>query len=133
VRVRFARSGVRRAFDLVVGADGLQSQTRRMVWGADSEVEWVRPLDMFASFFSIPRDAATGTEWRRFFHAPGRRGIMLRPDGMGVRTTVLMAVIKEDDPRLVEAGTKGREGVEMQKSLLEGYFRDAGWESERII
>lgn len=35
VHVRFAKSGERRTFDLVVGADGLRSLTRSMVWGAE--------------------------------------------------------------------------------------------------
>lgn len=130
VRVRLAGSGQRRAFDLVVGADGVQSPTRRMVWGEGSEADRVRRLGMFAGFFSMPCEA-TDSEWRRWYHAPGRRGVMLRPDGTGARTTVFMSVINEKDPRLVEAGTNG--DVESQKALLEEYFHDAGWECDRVI
>jgi 2-polyprenyl-6-methoxyphenol hydroxylase-like FAD-dependent oxidoreductase len=128
VYVRFAKSG-QRAFDLVVGADGMQSQTRRLVWGAEGESQRLKRLGMYAGFFSIPR-ANTDDKWRRWFHAPGRRGIMLRPDDRGVRTTVFMQVVNEEDPRFVEASNKG---VEFQKALLEEYFTDAGWECPRVI
>ena len=34
VNVRFAKSGERRSYDVVVGAEGLQSRTRRARWSA---------------------------------------------------------------------------------------------------
>lgn len=132
VHVRFMKSGQRRTYDIVVGADGLQSQIRKMAWGDEGEKDRLKRLEMFAGFFSIPR-GETDNNWRRWFHAPGRLGIMLRPDGTGARTTVFMYVINEKDERLVKVATNGREGVKAQKALLEEYFRDAGWECDRII
>lgn len=132
VHVRFAKSGERRSFDLVIGADGLQSRTRRMVWGAKGEKDMIKRLGMYGAFFSMPR-GKTDSVWRRWFHAPGRRGIMVRPDEQRERTTVFMYVINEKDERLVEVAAKGHEAVRAQKALLEEYFQDAGWESERII
>lgn len=129
VHVRFANSGQQRAFDLVVGADGMQSQTRQLVWGAEGESQRLKRLGMYAGFFSIPK-GNTDDKWRRWFHAPGRRGIMLRPDDRGARTTVFMQVVNEEDPRFVEASNKG---VGFQKALLEEYFFNAGWESPRVI
>lgn len=128
VHVRFAKSGKQRTYDLLVGADGMQSQTRRLVWGVEGEKERLKRLGMYAGFFSIPRES-TDDKWRRWFHAPGRRAVMLRPDDRGVRTTVFMYVVNED-PRLIEAAGKG---VDNQKGLLEEYFSDAGWESPRVI
>ena len=132
VHVRFVKSGRRRSFDLVVGADGLQSRTRGMVWGAEGEEDRLKRLGMYGAFFSMPREK-TDTMWRRWFHAPGRRGIMLRPDEQRDRTTVSMYVINEKDTRLLEVAGKGYEGMDAQKRLLEEYFQDAGWESERVI
>ena len=37
VPVRFARGGEGRTFVLVIGADGLQSRTQSMVWGAEGK------------------------------------------------------------------------------------------------
>ena len=132
VRVRFAVSGSWRTFDVVVGADGLQSGMRRLVWGASGEERRVKRLGMYGAFFSMPR-ASTDTAWRRWFHAPGRRGVMLRPDEAKDRTTVFMYVVNEGDERLVRAAGREGGGVEAQKRLMEEYFCDAGWECPRIV
>ncbi|KAL9114876.1 MAG: hypothetical protein Q9227_001119 [Pyrenula ochraceoflavens] len=134
VWVKFKRSGVRRSFDLVVGADGLQSSTRKMVWGGGREGEEarVKRLGMYGGFFSMPRGGGD-SDWRRWFHAPGRRGIMMRPHEEKERSTAFMYVINEEDRRLREAALEGPKGAETQKKLLAEYFQDAGWECERII
>lgn len=132
VHVKFAKSGQRRSYDLVVGADGLQSQVRRLVWGLEGETERVKRLGAYGAFFSIPR-GPTDTDWRRWFHASGRRNVMLRPDKQHDRTTVYMFIVNEVDSRLREAASKGREDIDAQKALLEEYFGDAGWEMERVL
>jgi 2-polyprenyl-6-methoxyphenol hydroxylase-like FAD-dependent oxidoreductase len=132
VHVRFAKSGERRSFDLLVGADGMQSRTRKMVWGEKGEEDRVKRLHMYAGFFSIPIEQGDD-KWRRWFHAPGRRGIMLRPDDRGLRSTVFMYVVNEQDPRFAQLATKQKGGVEAQKALLEEYFEGAGWKCDRII
>lgn len=129
VRVCFAKSGEMRCFDLVVGADGMQSRTRKMVWGEEGEKDRLKRIGMYAAFFRIPREEQDG-KWRRWFHAPGRRGIMLRPDNLGVRSTIFMYVVNEKDNRFEQATTGG---IEAQKALLVEYFKDAGWECDRII
>lgn len=130
--VQFAKSGQRRSYDLVVGADGLQSQVRRLVWGSEGETERLKRLGAYGAFFSIPR-GLTDNDWRRWFHASGRRNIMLRPDRQHNRTTVFMFVVNDEDHRLREVASKGREDVEAQKALLEEYFSDAGWETKRVL
>lgn len=131
VNVHFAKSGQRRSFDLVIGADGLQSRTRSMVWGVVGEECRVRKLGMYAAFFSMPK-GTTDSQWRRWFHAPGRRGIMIRPDEQRDKTTVFMHVINDRDNRLPSLAGK-RDAVQAQKDIMAEYFNDAGWESERII
>lgn len=132
VHVKFAKSGETRDFDLLVGADGMQSRTRKMVWGEEGEKDRLKPLGMYAGFFSIPRGEGDD-KWRRWFHAPGRRGIMLRPDDRGLRSTVFMYVVNEQDPRFPQLATMRGSGVEAQKELLAEYFKDAGWKCERIL
>lgn len=132
VHVTFRNSGEKRSFDLLVGADGLQSRTRNMVWGAEGEDDRVRQLGLYIGFFSIP-SAATDNEWRRWFHAPGRKGIMLRPSEVKDRRTVSMGVINEEDTRFKEAAADGRRGMAFQKALLREYFQNEGWECERLL
>ena len=130
VHVRFAKSKEWRSYDLVVGADGLQSRTRRIVWGQEGEKERVKALGMYAGYFSMSR-IETDTLWRRWFHAPGRKGIMLRPDQSRNRTTALISIVNETDKRFPEVAVKGSQ--KEQKELLVEYFQGVGWESERVI
>ncbi|MFG2916070.1 FAD-dependent monooxygenase [Kitasatospora sp. NPDC048298] len=51
VDVRF-RSGVERSFDLVVGADGLHSNTRRLVFGP--EADYLHPIGTYLAGWSAP-------------------------------------------------------------------------------
>lgn len=132
VVVTLKKSGRTQSYDIVVGADGLQSQIRRMVWGAEGEAERVRRLGAYGGFFSIPR-GSNDDMWRRWFHSSGRRNIMLRPDKQNNRTTVFMFVVNEEDRRLREVAERGREGLQAQKDLLEEYFHDVGWESRRVL
>lgn len=51
VEVRF-RSGTERSFDLVVGADGLHSNTRRLVFGP--EADYLHPIGTYLAGWSAP-------------------------------------------------------------------------------
>jgi len=133
VHVQFAKSKQRRSFDLLVGADGLQSSTRRLVWGEQGEKDRLKQFGVYGAFFSMP-PGETDTMWRRWYHAPGRRSVMVRPDKQRNRTTVFMAVANKTDQRLPQVALTGRgkRGAQEQKELMKEYFLDAGWESERI-
>jgi 2-polyprenyl-6-methoxyphenol hydroxylase-like FAD-dependent oxidoreductase len=132
--VTLAKSGETRAFDVVVGADGLQSATRKLVWGGD-DAKNLRSLNMYMAFFSMPKDPTTDTDWMRWYHAPGRRGIMIRPSGQPDVSTVVMHVISETDERLPRVAAEGRKGVEAQKALMKEYWLNppAGWETFRVV
>lgn len=131
VNVHFSKSGQRRSFDILVGADGLQSRTRNMVWGPEGEDERVKRLGMYGGFFCMPK-GETDSEWRRWFHAPGSKGIMVRPSDRPDTVTVFLNVINEDH-RLLDAARDGRKGVETQKALLREYFENEGWECDRVL
>ena len=132
VRVVFANSGEKRSFDLVVGADGLQSLTRKMVWGMDGEEERFKRIGAYGGFFSMPK-GETDSLWRRWYHAPGKRGIMVRSSDRPDRSTVFMIVVNDSDARFQDVAKVGSRSVASQKALLSDYFKDAGWESERIV
>lgn len=132
VRVSLANSGEKRNYDLVVGADGLQSLTRRMAWGAEEEESRVKKIGAYGAFFSMPK-GKTDSLWRRWYHAPGRKSIMIRPSDQPDRSTVFMIVVNDNDPRFRDVATPGKTSVAGQKALLEEYFGGAGWESGRIV
>ncbi len=62
--VTFAHSAPRR-FDLVIGADGLHSDIRQLVFGADAGC--VVPLGAYFSVFSVPKSYARDSELRSIF------------------------------------------------------------------
>ena len=132
VHVRLAKSGETRTYDLVVGADGVHSQTRKMAWGLEGEQDRMRLLRLYGAFFSIPR-AETDTEWRRCYHTHGRRVMMVRPTGISDRTSAFLHIVNEEDERFQKAVANGHENMAAQKALIEEYFQSAGWESERIL
>ncbi|OAA65546.1 oxidoreductase [Niveomyces insectorum RCEF 264] len=136
VTVHFANSGQTRMFDLVVGADGLPSSTRQMVWGSAGETQRVHRLGLYAAFFSIPR-TSTDTAYRRCFHTHGRRLLSVRPDEQNNQMSALLSVVVDDaqDARFAQHAVRGpgAAGTDAQKALIKEYFQGAGWESERIL
>lgn len=68
VRVDFARSASR-TVDLVIGADGLHSGVRRLVFGAESR--FVRHLGFYLAGWSLPNELGVGTTQQQY-NVPGR-------------------------------------------------------------
>ncbi|KAK3674727.1 hypothetical protein LTR78_005449 [Recurvomyces mirabilis] len=134
VRVRFAKSGERRSFDVVVGADGLASMTRRQAFGAEDEEKRMYRLPLYGAAFSIPK-GKNDVEWRRWFNAPGRRGVMVRPTHDPEMWSAAMFVIDaaDKDKRLLDVAHEGARTVERQKSLMKEKFEGAGWECTRLL
>ena len=65
--VSFERSAAER-FDLVVGADGVHSQVRRLAFGP--EADFVRPLGMYIATVRLPEDGQRG-DTVLMYNAPG--------------------------------------------------------------
>lgn len=114
------RHGPPRSFDLVVIAEGLTSRTRSLVMpGAQ-----ISHLGLYMAYLTIPRTAADNSWWR-WFHAPGRRQVTLRPDNFGtIRAT--LAFMTE---------VRGLEDLrqEDQSTILRRTFAGAGWETPRVL
>lgn len=108
-------------FDLVVAADGLRSGTRFLMLGDEPEV---RSLGLTIAYLTLPR-TATDDDWWRWYNAPGRRSITLRPDNVGtIRATVGFISDRSQNERLSQ---------DDQKTLIRRVFGGAGWEANRIL
>ncbi|OTA99295.1 hypothetical protein M426DRAFT_76467 [Hypoxylon sp. CI-4A] len=122
------KDGTTDRFDLLVGADGQWSRTRRMMLGSDQVgLEPFRGVNM--AYFTIPQPIKDGEEYHATTYiATGRRGIMIRRSNPDTVQVYLMC--KTDNERLKNA----RHGdVEEEKAAMAEVFRGAGWRTEEIL
>ncbi|KAI9825925.1 MAG: hypothetical protein M1819_000444 [Sarea resinae] len=121
ISVKFAK-GAEERFDLVVAADGMNSGTRRRIFQTETTL---RSLNQYTAYFTIPAVERDGT-WAKWYNAPGGRCILLRPDMAGSIRAYLS--IMGDAPKGYE-----KLDVSEQKEMMERLFKDAGWESSRVL
>lgn len=121
VDVVFA-SGARRRFDLVIGADGLHSTLRAMVFGPREE--FIRHLGQALAFFSVPNEFGID-RWLVDFQESGRSaGLRPLPDATQAMAMFSFPAADLDvDYRDVAA----------QKRLLRERMAGMGWLTPRIL
>ncbi|WP_405182278.1 FAD-dependent monooxygenase [Nocardia sp. NBC_01377] len=121
VDVVFA-GGDRRRFDLVIGADGLHSALRAMVFGPRER--FIRHLGLVLAFYSVPNEFGLD-RWLLDYQESGRSA-GLRPIGDAARAMAMFSFASEDfdvDYRDVAA----------QKRLLRERMAGMGWSTPRIL
>ncbi|MEU9119064.1 FAD-dependent monooxygenase [Streptomyces sp. NPDC048506] len=126
VRVGF-RSGTARAFDLVIGADGVHSHTRRLVFGA--EEDHLRHLGSYLGVWSAPNHLGLD-RWEVLYRM--RSSVLWGAMVMSVRDNTEARVfvgIESDQP---PARFLPRDITE-QKRLVARAYADAGWEMPRLL
>ncbi|CAJ2505759.1 Uu.00g131530.m01.CDS01 [Anthostomella pinea] len=127
--------GTTRSYDLVVGADGQRSRTRRMVLGSQAASDATfRSLRLFIAYFTIPR-AADDNDLAKWFSAPGSRGIMVRSGANQPRTQIYLAkhVDSEHGPEAAELRACLKEPAAAQMDAFARLFDGAGWQTERFL
>ncbi len=120
VRVALEHGG-ERDFDLVVGADGLHSNVRRLVFGPDADHERYLGCRVAACVVDgyRPRDELVYVT----HNVPDRQ--LARFTLRGDRTLFLF-VFRSDDIEIAD-------DIETHKAVLRREFADAGWEAPRIL
>ncbi|MFI7225166.1 FAD-dependent monooxygenase [Nonomuraea angiospora] len=121
VDVVFA-GGDRRRFDLVIGADGLHSQLRAMVFGPREH--FIRHLGLVLAFYSVPNEFGVD-RWMIDYQEAGRSA-GLRPIPDATRAMAMFSFPAADfdvDYRDVAA----------QKRLLRERMNGFGWLTQRIL
>lgn len=120
VQVVFA-SGRSREFDLVIGADGLHSRVRELVFGAESRFE--KYLGYKVAAFGIkgyrPRDELVYMMYTQVGQQVGR--FAMHDDN----TMFLFIFADEHAP--------GPKDIQKQKALLRKRFGSSGWECAQIL
>ncbi|WP_040797112.1 FAD-dependent monooxygenase [Nocardia higoensis] len=122
VEVGFASGTVER-FDLVVGADGVHSATRRLAFGPEERFSTY--LGGYTSYFTVPTPAGVEPGWMAMHLAP-RVAVGLRPDTDPRTAKAIVMVRVEADPAL-------RRDVEAQQGLIRRMLADAGWITPHIL
>jgi len=123
VDVAFA-GGDRRRFDLVVGADGLHSTLRAMVFGPRER--FVRHLGRVLAFYSVPNEFGLDRWLIQFQHQESGRSALLRPIQDATRAMAMFSFPSADfdvDHRDVAA----------QKRLLSERMAGLGWLTPRLL
>ncbi|WP_380282702.1 FAD-dependent monooxygenase [Kitasatospora purpeofusca] len=126
VQVRF-RSGVEQSYDLLVGADGLHSNTRRLVFGP--ERDYLHPIDTYLAGWSAPNHLGLD-RWQ----------VVHRPAGPGDRMCMAMTVRDNTELRFF-LGFGSDEPVDRmlprdpaeQRRLVAGRAAGIGWEVPRFL
>lgn len=121
VRVTFEKSGATRDFDLVVGADGLHSQVRRLAFGPDERFE--KYLGFKVAAFDImgyrPRTELVARMYTQV-------GFQVTAFPMAEDATMFALTFRDDDPQVPASR-------EAQEALVRARFAGAGWETPSIL
>jgi 2-polyprenyl-6-methoxyphenol hydroxylase-like FAD-dependent oxidoreductase len=120
VAVRFQRASDRQ-FDLVVGADGLHSQVRKLVFGAQHRFE--TPLGYAVAAFEAEGYPLRDENAYLMYQLPGR---MLGRFALRQNKTLFLFVFTADNDSLPAT-------LENQKRFLRAQYGDGKWECSRIL
>jgi 2-polyprenyl-6-methoxyphenol hydroxylase-like FAD-dependent oxidoreductase len=118
--VEFEKSAPR-VFDIVIGADGLHSTVRKLVFGNESTFS--KEFGVYVSVFSIPNFFNLNA--CEIEHHALRKFVNIYRDRKDINAKVAMAFS-------VDKPFNSRDQKE-QKKLIEEIFADSGWEMPRIL
>ncbi|GGQ48163.1 FAD-dependent monooxygenase [Couchioplanes azureus] len=122
VRVTFA-SGAARTFDLVVGADGVHSQVRRLAFGP--EADFVRHLGYYVATWSVAGHSRAGRD-SLLHNAPG---LMASVGGDHRDPHRALAFVMFASPPL----DYDRHDLDAQRAIVHERFAGLGWEVPRLL
>lgn len=133
LNVTFSGGRAPATYDLVVGAEGMMSRTRRLVFGrGPNDDEFIRRLGQYAVLFTMPR-TEYDTKFAQWYNATRGRLLLLRPDSYGT-TRAYVSVTDSDLGRFDGIDDAIRRGDRRaQEEWFEKEFAGAGWESGRCI
>ncbi|MFX0580174.1 FAD-dependent monooxygenase [Nocardia nepalensis] len=114
--VTFASGGTER-FDIVIGADGLHSATRRLVFGPEEQFSTY--LGGYMSFFTLPTPDYAEPHWIAMNSLVGATGVGLRPDADPSTCKALVVIRDAANPAL-------RRDIAAQQQLIRERLADGG-------
>ena len=118
-------------FDMVIGADGSNSKTRRLLLGAPEEIGCFKPVGAYNAYFSIPKEEGHWP-YSRLCHFPGRRVVWTRPTGKDANVTSVFLIHVNDNVPAIRAANASGDRMKQKEAFAELY-RGLGWETPRIL
>lgn len=106
-------------FTLIIGADGISSQTRRLAFPQNLTKESYKGLDQYTAFFSLPH-APEDTPNSRLQHAANGLAILIRPTSLANPTRSSCYMISTGASEAFE--TSLSQGASAQKALFASTF-----------
>jgi 2-polyprenyl-6-methoxyphenol hydroxylase-like FAD-dependent oxidoreductase len=122
VDVEFERAEAAR-FDVVVGADGVHSVTRRLAFGP--EEQFATHLGGYAAFFTMPTPADLEEGWFAMRFVPGAT-FGIRPDRDPATSKAILTFRMDRDPSL-------RGDRAAQEALIRERISHAGWHAPAVL
>ncbi|CAI6101198.1 unnamed protein product [Clonostachys chloroleuca] len=116
-------------YDLVVGADGQNSLTRRMLWEPKQDDDSaLRYTGYSVAYFHLPKteEEIDSNLFKNCLH-PGLKVLSLRCAHKDFTQAMLTASTTEELKEL------DKQPAEKQKDLWEALYKDFGWESKRVL
>ncbi|WP_405485714.1 FAD-dependent monooxygenase [Nocardia sp. NBC_00511] len=120
VEVRFGHAAAR-MFDLVIGADGMHSATRRTVFGP--EEQFVRSTGMAVCAYTVPNDLGLD-RWELVHPTPGHVVQAYSTAGAAAKAQFIFPAPEQLPDRRDVAG---------QQRLVSDVFADSGWETPGLL
>ncbi|KAK3298955.1 uncharacterized protein B0H64DRAFT_336503 [Chaetomium fimeti] len=128
VDVRF-ENGQTNTFDLVVGADGQWSRTRRVMLGTSAEDHMQRIPGFHIAYFTIPLPMQKGEQFlATTYMATKRRAIITRRHSPDEIQAMLSC---KTEPEGLDKVPRG--DVKREKEAMAEIFKGAGWKTEDVI
>jgi 2-polyprenyl-6-methoxyphenol hydroxylase-like FAD-dependent oxidoreductase len=116
------RNGNKRNFDLVVGADGLHSHVRKLVFGDETQFE--KYYGYYTSSFTVEDDTYNNKVYQ-IYNVPGKQAAVYSTNES--KTTTFFIFTSPQKISLQHLGT------EEQKQIMRNEFENIGWKCAGLI
>lgn len=127
VEVEFENGLPSRRVDVLVGCDGWASKTRKLAFGSEVSNAAVNDLGLYTCYYTLPYQPEDDG-WARWFLAPGRRSVLLRPDTKQISRVSLSSMPGDDRfDRVMKADPS------TQKALWSEMFSNLTWKKDRLL
>lgn len=118
VQVTF-NNGNTEQFDLVIGADGIHSQTRQQLWGDESQ--FTRYLGYYTGIYYVPSKPAYTAGFMNYAEPDRQIGVLEQNDGRGM----VFIIFRTDDRGYVPAAER--------PEMILNHYAGMGWIADELL